>query len=89
MRAQFGAKLKINPVSTLQTGNGKSMVGIYTDMDKRFFPQVMTAYYDGGTEILILELVIAPGMVRPKAEEKFIECLQGLKVQARKELSGR
>ena len=60
-----------------------------SDMAKRFFPQVMTAYCNGGTEMIILELVISPDAIRPKAEEKFMECLQGFKVMQRKELSKR
>ncbi len=89
MRQQFGKRLQINPVTSLRTGNGWALTGIYTDMAKRFFPQVMTAYCNGGTEMIILELVISPDAVRPKAEEKFMECLQGFKVMQRKELSKR
>jgi hypothetical protein len=76
IREHYGPDLVLRPLDSVRNGSGDLMTAFYLDNKKQFIANVMTAYYFGSTELLILELSIAPGTVRPEAEKAFIRCLE-------------
>jgi hypothetical protein len=77
IREHYGPDLIIRPIDSVTNESGQTMTAFYLDNKKQFIPNVMTAYFYGDTEVLIFELSIAPGVLRPKAEEWFMQCLKG------------
>lgn len=76
IREHYGPDLVLRPLDSIRNGSGDLMTAFYLDNKKQFIANVMTAYYFGSTELLILELSIAPGTIRPEAEKAFIRCLE-------------
>jgi hypothetical protein len=89
IRGYFGPDLVINPVPSVKNGNDKSMTTFYLDNKKQFIPNVMMSYFDGGPEVIIFELVISDRVIRPKAEEMFVDCIQRFKTLQKGELGMR
>lgn len=83
MREHYGPNLVLRPVDSVRNGSGQMMTAFYLDDKSRFIPNVMTAYFCGDSEILIFELSIAPGVVRVKAEDIFVDCLKGFTAMLR------
>jgi hypothetical protein len=76
IREHYGPDLVLRPLNSVRNGSGDLLTDFYLDNKKQFIANVMTAYYFGSTELLILELSIAPGTIRPEAEKAFIRCLE-------------
>ena len=76
IREHYGPELEIRPLDSIYNGTGEELTAFYLENKKQFIPNVMTAYYFGSTELLILELSISPTAIRPKAEEAFMHCLE-------------
>lgn len=76
IREHYGPKLEIRPLDSMFNGGGEELTAFYLENKGQFIPNVMTAYYYGSTELLILELSIAPTAVRPEAEKAFMNCLE-------------
>jgi hypothetical protein len=83
LRTHYGPDVAIRRVDSVFAGSGELLKTFYIDSKKRFLPNVMVAYFDGKTEIVIFELVIDPNTIRPKAEELFMSCLTGFKALKR------
>jgi hypothetical protein len=83
LRTHYGPDVVIRPVDSVFAGSGEPVKTFYIDSKKRFLPNVMVAYYDGKSEIVIFELVIDPNTIRPKAEELFMSCVTGFKALKR------
>jgi hypothetical protein len=49
----------------------------------------MVAYFGGGAEIVIFELIISEHVLRVTAEESFLACLQFSKVLQRNSIENR
>jgi len=79
LHSHYGPDVIIRPVDSVYAGSGEPLRTFYIDSKKRFLPNVMVSYFNGGTEIVIFELVIAPQSIRPKAEELYIACLTNFK----------
>jgi hypothetical protein len=76
IREHYGADLLIRPVDSVMTGSGEELKSFYLDSKSRFLPNVMISYFNGGTELVIFELVIDPNALRPKAEEIYLAAIQ-------------
>lgn len=79
LREHYGKKVTIRPVDSIFSGSGEPIPTFYINDKETFIPNVMISYYDGGSEMLIFELVIAPNAVRFRAEDVFVECLERFK----------
>ena len=89
LRKHYGVTMDLWPVDSITTAGGSLFRTYYINDQSRFIPNVMVSYFDGGTELLILELVISESALRVKAEERFLACLRNVKVLARGELDHR
>ena len=83
LREHYGDDIDIRKVDSVFAGSGEMMATFYVDSKKRFLPNVMFSYFDGSSELLIFELVIAPSIFRLKAEELFMTCLRNFKALRR------
>ena len=89
MRRYYGPAITIQPVAPIPNRTGASLTTFYLNDTTAFLPHVMVSYFDGGTELVIFELVIDEDVVRVKAEDVFIACLQQFKTLRRGELGRR
>lgn len=85
----YGAQLKLHEVDSIYTSNGTELVTLYIEDKSRFIPNVMIAYLLGGSELFVFDLSIRENFPRFEAEEKFIECLEGIKVLVKGELGAK
>jgi hypothetical protein len=79
LREHYGEGVSIRAVDSVFTGSGELIPTFYIDDKKTFIPNVMISYYNGTTEMLIFELIISPTVVRFRAEEVFMDCLERFK----------
>jgi len=79
MREHYGNDVSIWPVDSMFAASGQIIPTFFVNDTSRFIPNVMISYLDGQTELLVLELVITERVVRMKAEDAFVECLERLK----------
>jgi hypothetical protein len=86
LRNHYGDSLSIWHVDSVTIGSGQPIPTFFVNDPHRFVPNVMISYFDGGSEIIIFELVISEHVLRTDAEEKFMACLQGVKALERKQL---
>ena len=89
IREHYGPDLILRPLDSISNGSGQPMTAFYLDNKKQFIANVMTAYFYGNTELLILELSIAPGTVRPEAEKAFMRCIDLFTVSRRGQLGAK
>ena len=80
VRKHYGQRITIWPVDSVYAASGQPVVAFYVNDTSRFIPNVMLAYVDGRTEMLVFELVITDRVARVKAEDVFVQCLKRLKV---------
>ncbi len=76
LREHYGADLDLREIPEISVASGQVTRTFYLNSEDRFIPNVMIAYLDCLTEILIFELVITESTLRVKAEEQFVECLR-------------
>ena len=89
IRSHFGDDVLIRPVDSVMAWYGDLFTVFYIDLKQAFIPNVMIGYFDGGTEMLIFELVISEKAVRPQAEAQYIQCLQKMKAMPLGELGAK
>lgn len=89
MRQHYGPDLVIRPLDSVCNGSGQLLTAFYLDNKKQFIANVMTAYFYGNTELLILELSMAPGTLRSDAENAFMQCLVRFTVTRRGQLGAK
>ena len=80
LREHYGKRASIWPVDSIAAASGQPIRAFFINDTTRFIPNVMIAYVDGRTEMLVFELVISERATRVKAEDAFMECLERLKV---------
>ena len=51
----------------------------YLKQDKGFVPNAALAYFDGGAEVVIFELVLSEMIMRSKAEQIFTDFVRNFK----------
>jgi hypothetical protein len=86
VREHFGDEIAIWPVDSVFSASGQLLPTFYFNDPSRMLPNVMMAYVDGQTELLVLELVITDRATRLFAEDAFMECLRKIKVLPSAEL---
>jgi hypothetical protein len=79
MRDHFGQTLSIRPLEAVTNATGQPVIVFYLEDKTRFMPNVMTGYFDGTEELVILELIITPDFPRFLAEDAFMEALDSFK----------
>jgi hypothetical protein len=79
LREYYGKKISIWAVDSVYAASGQPIQTFFINDTSRFIPNVMIAYIDGRTEMLVFELVISERMTRIKAEDAFMNCLERLK----------
>lgn len=89
VREHYGKRVTIWSVDSVYAASGQPISAFYINDTSQFIPNVMIAYVDGRTEMLVLELVITDRVARIKAEDAFVQCLQRLKVMPVGELGQR
>lgn len=85
----YGSPMKLHEVDSIYTSNGTELATWFIEDKSRFIPNVMIAYLLGGSELFVFDLSIRENYPRFEAEEKFIECLQGIKVLVKGELGAK
>lgn len=83
LREHFGAQTSIREVAPLVTGNNLAARTFYLKNDKDFVPNAAIAYFDGGSEVLIFELIIEQTVLRFKAEQLFSDFVRNFKPMKR------
>ena len=89
VREHYGKRASIRTVDSVFTASGQAVSVFFVNDTSRFIPNVMLAYVDGRTEMLVFELVVTDRVARVKAEDAFVQCLQRLKVMPLGELGQR
>ncbi len=75
LRQHYGKSLTIRSVDPLRAQTGDALRTYYLEEAKQFIPNQVIAYFDGGTEMVIFELVSSPGVLKFKAEKLFSDCV--------------
>lgn len=89
LREHYGKDVVMNEVDSVLTGTKDQVRTFYINSPDRMLPNVMVAYLNGKTELVIFELVIAPTALRFEAEDMFIRCIRNVKVLPKGELGMR
>lgn len=76
MREHYGPAVDIRAVEPLTSYTMESLPTFYLQIEHGFIPNAAMAYFDGGSEIVIFELVISKDVLRFKAEELFADCVK-------------
>jgi hypothetical protein len=88
-RKHLGSRVSISEVSPLTVATGEAARTFYLKCDREFVPNVEIAYFDGGTEVIIFELVISESVLRYKAEQLFTDFVRNFKPTRRGTLGNR
>jgi len=80
VHAHYGKHTVLWPIDSVFIATGETISTFFINDTTGFIPSVMMSYYNGGSEMVIFELVIADGTARFKAEEIYIRCLERFKV---------
>ncbi len=83
LRTHYGPSIEIWGVDSVYSGTRELIPTVYLNDKKRFLPTVMVSYFDGGSEVVIFELVISDRYPRFKAEPAYDEALQRFKALRR------
>ncbi|MBU0983368.1 MAG: hypothetical protein KKA42_05830 [candidate division Zixibacteria bacterium] len=89
VRKHYGPDATILPVESIYTGSGQPITTFYINNLSTFLPNVMMSYFDGGSEMLIFELVITDRVLKFEAEKTYISCLEHFKALPVGELGSR
>lgn len=79
IRSHYGHDLIIDPIDPPKMPVSLPTRMFYLNNMDRFIPNVMVAYIDGGTELIVVELTIAPAQLRTMAETAFLSCVEQLR----------
>jgi hypothetical protein len=89
LRDYYGPDVVLRRVDSVFSSNGREVAVFYVNDEKSFVPTAMMSYFDGGTELLIFELVVSLGSPRYQAENLYLECLRHMKAMPVGELGQR
>lgn len=59
MRSFYGEALKMWPVDSVLNRGRELLPSVYLTADREHIPTVMVSYYDGGTEVIVFELIVS------------------------------
>jgi len=79
LRQHYGRTVEIREVQPLPTLTGEAARTFYLRMEKGFVPNAALAYFDGGGEVVIFELVLSESIMRSKAEQLFSDFVRNFK----------
>jgi len=85
LRTFYGSVLKVWPVDSMFCGTDQIVPTLYLSADKEFIPTVMVSYFNGGNEVVILELAVTEPFPRFEAEpifERMVRLFRPLKKRA-------
>ncbi|MCB2202126.1 hypothetical protein KQH51_04795 [bacterium] len=86
LREHYGEDVVMHEVDSIVAYNGQAARTFYINSPERFLPNVMISYVDGGSEMVIFELVISERALRFAAESKFVSAVRNLNVMPKREL---
>lgn len=89
LRRHFGRGVQIREVQPLKTLTGEAARTFYLKQEKGFVPNAALAYFDGGAEVVIFELVLSESMMRSKAEQIFSDFVRNFKPSKKGTLGNR
>jgi len=89
LRLHFGRQVDMREVQPLPTANGEAARTFYLKREKGFVPNAALAYFDGGGEVVIFELVLTESVMRSKAEQLFSDFVRNFKPSKRGTLGNR
>ena len=89
LRKHYGEDVEMREVDSLVTGTDDPVRTFYINSPNRMVPNVMVAYLNGKTELIIFELVISQTALRFEAEDKFVRCIRNVKMLPKGELGMR
>ena len=89
LRQHYGPDVVMHEVDSIVTGTKDPVRTFYINSPDRLLPNVMVAYLNGQTELVIFELVISPTALRFEAEDTFVRCLRNVKMLPKGELGMR
>ena len=75
VRSFYGPNLILNPIDSIINATNHTLTAFYVDDKTRFIPNVMMSYFNGEAELIVMELVIRPGVLRVSAEDSFVESI--------------
>jgi hypothetical protein len=79
LRNHYGKLLKIRSVLPLNADTGDPLKTFYLEADRQYIPNQIMAYFNGGSEMVIFELVSAPEVLRFKAEKIFSDAVHAFR----------
>ncbi|MFZ1682681.1 MAG: hypothetical protein WAU88_00990 [Candidatus Zixiibacteriota bacterium] len=79
LRKHYGKNLSIRSVLPLRADTGDPLTTFYLEADRTFVPNRVMAYFNGGTEMVIFELVISPDILRFQAEKIFADVVHSFR----------
>lgn len=79
VRSHYGKGIDILPVDSVFCGSGEIIPTFFLKDESGFIPNVMLSYFDGGTEMIIFELVVTDQYPTFAAEDLFMQCLNRFK----------
>lgn len=80
LREYYGPTLIIRSIDSVLCATGQSVDLFFIEDKTRQMPDVMTAYLNGGAEIIIVSLSIGGSYPRFLAEELFMQCVTGVRL---------
>lgn len=89
LRNHFGQTMEIREVQPLPTATGEAARTFYLKQGKGFLPNAAMAYFDGGAEVVIFELVLSESVMRFKAEQLFADFVRNFKPSKKGTLGNR
>ena len=89
LRKHYGRAVEIREVQPLSTLTGEAARTFYLKQEKGFVPNAAIAYFDGGAEVVIFELVLSESIMRSKAEQLFSDFVRNFKPSKKGTLGNR
>ncbi len=87
LRTFYGPDLRMWGVDSMFTGIDDIVPTVYCSAEKEFIPTVMVSYYNGGSEVIILELSVTEQFPRFDAEPIFEKVLHLFKPLRKRSLA--
>jgi len=86
LRRHFGPTADIRAIDSVANFDGRRLESVYINDPTRFIPNVSFSYFDGGSEVVIFELIITErGIPRFLAESLYYECILAFKTLPRRD----
>ena len=89
LRTHYGPAVEIREVQPLATLTGEAARTFYLQREKGFIPNAALAYFDGGAEVVIFELVLSESIMRSKGEQLFSDFVRNFKPSKKGTLGSR